>query len=284
MHASRVWGVALVLAAVATGSCDRSIPMQHRSCADACNAGAASCDSSGARVTCVEPATPAECRTWSAPEACGPRSVCVAGACECLSPCATGETVCADDGHVQRCDGPDGEGCFSWGDPVACEQGVACAGGSCGCGAPCQPGAAACGPAGERLTCSGPDQNGCTAWSAASCGGHLACVAGACVCASSCQTGEYQCDADAPALVVCAGPDEDGCTYWGDPGYCDTGEVCKDQVGPAQVAACVTYTPPLCADINECDFVGQMMCMSDTKYRECNLRASDGCLRLDCSS
>jgi hypothetical protein len=284
VHASRVWAVAVVLAGMVTGSCDRSTPMQHRSCTDECGAGAATCDSTGARVACDEPATPDQCRTWSAPAACGPRSTCVGGECRCLSPCTTGETVCADDGHEQRCAGPDGEGCFSWGEPTACAAGLSCAGGSCGCGTPCQPGATACGPTGERLSCVGPDENGCTSWSAAACGAHLVCVAGECVCENPCQTNQYQCDGLVPALVWCSGPDENGCRFWSAPDYCLTGEVCKDQVGPAQVPSCVTYTPPLCADINECDFVGQKMCMSDSAYRECFIRESDGCLRLDCAS
>lgn len=36
-----------------------------------------------------------------------------------------------------------------------------------------------------------------------------------------------------------------------------------------------------CAD--ECDYEGQKLCMSDTKYRECSLN-TDGCLVWDCST
>jgi hypothetical protein len=276
--------VTLALAVLVTGSCDRSTPMRPRTCADACAAGATACDSTGAQLRCLEPATPDQCRAWSAPEPCGPRSACVAGACTCLSPCSAGESVCADADHEQRCAGPDAEGCYSWGEAAACGGGVTCVGGSCGCATPCQLGATACGPGGERLTCTGPDENGCTSWEAAACGAHLVCRAGDCVCENACQQSQVQCEGLVAALVACDGPDEHGCFFWGAPAYCQVGEVCQDQVGPADVPACVTYTPPLCADINECDFVGQKLCVSDAQYRECFIRETDGCLRLDCGS
>jgi hypothetical protein len=279
-----VWATAVVAAALVTGSCDRSTPMRPRTCEDVCAPAATACDSTGAEIRCLEPETPDGCRAWSAPEACGPRSTCVAGACMCLSPCQPGESVCADGTHEQRCVGPDAEGCSSWGDAAECDAGVACVGGSCGCATPCQLGATACGPAGELLTCVGPDESGCYSWSAAACGAHLRCVAGECVCENPCQASQVQCDGLLPALVACAGPDGNGCTYWGDPDFCEVGELCKDEVGPADIPACVTYTPPACATINECDFVGQKVCMSDTKYRECFIRDLDGCLRLDCFS
>jgi hypothetical protein len=276
--------VALAVAVIVTGSCDRSTPMRPRTCEDACASGATACDATGAQLRCLEPTTPDGCRAWSPAEPCGRRSTCVAGECRCLSPCAAGESVCADDGHEQRCEGPDDEGCYSWGEATACGAGVSCVGGSCGCGNPCQLGATACGPAGELLTCVGPDENGCTGWEAAPCGAHLVCLAGECVCENPCAESQIQCDALVPALLACAGPDENGCTFWGPPTYCPVGEVCKPQVGPARIPACGTYTPPLCADINECDFVGQKMCQSDTQYRECSIRELDGCLRLDCGS
>jgi hypothetical protein len=275
---------ALALTVLVTGSCDRSTPMQPRTCEDACATGATACDSTGAQLRCLEPATLDQCRAWSAPEACGPRSRCSAGACTCMSPCQPGESVCADGTHEQRCVGPDAEGCHFWGEAAACAAGVECVGGSCGCASPCQLGATACGPSGERLTCVGPDASGCYVWSATACGTNLRCVAGECVCENPCQASQVACDPIQPALIACAGPDENGCTFWGAPDFCEVGEVCKGEVGPAAVPACVTYTPPLCADVNECDFVGQKMCMSDSKYRECYVRPEDGCLRLDCFS
>jgi hypothetical protein len=284
VHASRVWVTAMVAAALVTGGCDRSTPMRPHTCDDACAPGATSCDPTGAVIHCLEPTTADGCRAWSAPEACGPRSACVAGACLCLSPCHSGESVCADDTHERRCVGPDAEGCYFWDEASACAAGVECVGGSCGCATPCQLGATACGPSGERLTCVGPDTGGCYAWSAAACGPHLVCVAGDCGCENPCQASQVQCEGLVSALVACAGPDENGCTFWGAPAFCEAGDMCQDEVGPAKIPACVTYTPPPCATINECDFVGQKMCMSDSKYRECFVRAEDGCLRLDCFS
>jgi hypothetical protein len=38
-----------------------------------------------------------------------------------------------------------------------------------------------------------------------------------------------------------------------------------------------------CADINECDYKDQTVCMDTTRYRICTT-GEDGCLRLDCSS
>jgi hypothetical protein len=105
-----------------------------------------------------------------------------------------------------------------------------------------------------------------------------------CVCDNECLPNQVGCDPIQPGLVTCDGPDENGCLFWGPPVFCEVGQVCKRDVGPAEVPACVDYTPPLCADINECDFVGQKKCVSDSQYRECFARAEDGCLRLDCGS
>jgi len=129
-----------------------------------------------------------------------------------------------------------------------------------------------------------PDAGGCYSWSAAACAPHLLCLAGECVCENPCQANQVQCEGLLPALVACAGPDENGCSFWGTPAFCEDGEACKGEVGVGKIPACVTYTPPICADRNECDFVGQKVCMADTKYRECYVRAEDGCLRLDCFS
>jgi hypothetical protein len=275
--------LALALASWGAAACDRTSPARPKDCADACAAGATTCDTGGAQLTCLEPPSAEACRGWSAPRACGPLQACVAGACTCLSPCQPGWSVCDSDAAARPCAGPDADGCYDWGAPVACADGIDCTGGSCGCETACPLGATACGPTGARLTCVA-GAGACPEWQAEDCGPHRVCASGACRCADPCAAGQTECSADGAGVIACAGPDADGCRYWGETVACVAPDVCAPDVGPAEVAACVTFTPPGCADINECDFAGQKKCMSDTQYRECFIRPDDGCLRLDCFS
>jgi hypothetical protein len=59
---------------------------------------------------------------------------------------------------------------------------------------------------------------------------------------------------------------------------CRPGQVCD-----SSFSTCVPDTPPECVDKNECDFLGQKLCMTDIKYRKCKFSA-DGCLVWDCST
>jgi hypothetical protein len=212
--------------------------------------------------------------------ACGPTQACSAGACACASTCQVGQSVCAADGRLQRCAGPDADGCLAWGAPEDCPAGQACAGGACGCGGPCQPGERGCDPDGALLACEGPDGQGCTRWGApVACPERQRCdaEAQACVCTGPCQPGEVAC-LELVGVIACSAPDEDGCLAWGEVTPCPAGSVCR----PEELA-CVVVAPPECEGENECDFPGQKVCMTDVKYRECKL-GPDGCLELDCSS
>lgn len=81
-----------------------------------------------------------------------------------------------------------------------------------------------------------------------------------------------------PSSQACEGPDEVGCYAWGAEVVCPKGWICKPEEG-----ICRPDTPPECYEINECDYEGEKICMTDVKYRECQY-GYDGCLIWDCGT
>ena len=142
----------------------------------------------------------------------------------------------------------------------------------------CYPEQTICGPEGGVMTCIGPDQQGCTFWSdEQACGVFRSCQQGQCLCDNPCEQGESRC-VDQSMFWVCEGPDEYGCLGWGPQTPCPQGLSCIQAHGE-----CLPDTPESCYESNECDYVGQKLCMNDTKYRQCKL-GYDGCLVWDCST
>jgi hypothetical protein len=263
----------------ATVGCDRSAT--EESCT--CDLGETRCEPGGDISRCVASVDPDVCNEWGPPQSCEEGYTCVGHACTCISPCSTGHTVCADTTSQHRCEGPDADQCYEWGSPEPCPAGVTCEGGSCGCTQFCTDGETACSPAGALLTCAGPDGEGCTRWNETECGAHSTCRGGACECAAPCEDDDARCDGDS-AVIACAGPDADGCTHWDEPEPCEEGLECRPDVGPGKVGHCVPPIPEECADITDCDFEGQKICMDSTRYRECAFKGDGGCLELDCST
>ncbi len=270
------FGNLLVLSvAVAFSACD-----QRATFCDTCEVGAALCDPAGTLVVCEGP-DKSGCTNWSPPRKCGPAQICLGGqgACVCRDVCQLTETSCGDNGGQRLCVGPDDDGCYAWGKEEDCAEGETCVGGSCACDKACQPGESRCDEEGLLLTCLEPAAGeSCPTWSQPEpCPAHQACFAGACQCLDPCQPEDVVCEGDA-GKTTCQGPDDEGCSYWGEAIACLDGLVCN----PAYVA-CLEETPVDCDQINECGYLGQKLCMSDTQYRACK-NAYDGCLVWDCST
>jgi hypothetical protein len=175
------------------------------------------------------------------------------------------------------CEGPDEDGCTFWGAPQPCENEKICIGGSCGCEQPCEPGDTSCDLEGNLLSCQGPDADGCTNWGPGEpCPDHQGCRSGECVCENPCEWGEEVCY-QSIGTRDCMGPDELDCMYWGELAACEPGYLCI-----TEMSGCVKATPPECDNVNECDYEGQKLCVTQIKYRACKY-SDDGCLIYDCS-
>jgi hypothetical protein len=245
---------------------------------DACSRGQMLCDQEGKLIVCDGPDDDG-CFSWGPPRSCPAGQICRGdGGCVCANPCTSGENMCGDEGGQLTCEEPDDDGCTSWGSEASCAEPEGCVGGSCGCLNPCDLGETQCNSEGKIMTCAGPDGEGCAFWETpVSCKDHQVCSQGACACQDPCRIGDRVC-ADGGGISHCEGPDPGGCFFWTHPLPCSEGTVCN----PAKIE-CMEQVPPECEGLNQCDYIGQKLCMSETKYRSCKV-GDGGCLEWDCST
>ena len=254
---------ALVIILLLTVSCG---PVD--TCDNPCELGQTTCFNERELITCA-PVGEEGCLRWSSPEGCGDHQVCVDDACLCADTCTLYEAFCGPNRGRITCEGPDRNGCNYWGPEEPCRP-DGCVD-VCGCATDCLPDSTSCSDTGELLVCQGPDPWGCTTWSEASCGEHQTCREDECTCRTACTPGMGVCNGF-DAWSLCQGPDEDGCPFIGDPEPCPPYRRCDSTRG-----RCERETPARCYPVNQCDFEGQLICMDETRYREC-FRTRRGCL------
>jgi len=197
---------------------------------------------------------------------------------ECEVQCDAGDAICDPSGGLKSCEGPNSKGGMFWGPVEECGEHRTCIGGECSCVDPCRAGDTTCDPAGGQLGCEVPDADGCMYWSADEAWPeHQVCRDGSCTCGNPCRIDDLMCYQSA-GKVSCEGPDADGCLFWSVLDPCPEGRMCQ-----AELTECVDVTPPECESVNECDYEGQKLCMTDIRYRACKY-GEDGCLVFDCST
>ncbi|MDY0061814.1 MAG: hypothetical protein RBU45_18530 [Myxococcota bacterium] len=257
------WLQAILLVALGSGGCAKSIAPPPPECEPECaESGLRACFGAGYRL-CAEGAVPG-CLVWSAVLPCGEGEGCAAGRCQPL-PCedrcpADGQRECLIDGW-RRCADLDDDGCLEWSEPVPCAALESCSGGQCRavCEDDCAPGERICDGNGYR-TCGEFDSDGCRDWSSVvGCGAAARCEQGDCQpeCVPECAAAEARCT-EAGQVQVCDTSPEAVCPRWGKPADCPAAQTC-----PLGESAC----QPICQ--HDCE-VDATRCPDATSWQYCS--------------